>query len=199
MPRKTVADDAYDRESDTVRVGRHDLERLLLEFRSLVCRQAPGSWEHMSDYDVSFERLADAADAAAQARQGARWKGPDLRMRCTTTEAVYGWPEGAPYDGGTTVTWNVRGYGSHATPADDEDQLTSLCGFSWAEGEGRRASGLPDCRECGREVQLGAQRPPVTGDCQGCAFVPRFRGVRLRDRYNRWTMACWRWTGPRAA
>ncbi|MFF7258236.1 hypothetical protein [Streptomyces microflavus] len=109
----------------------------------------------MSDYDLPFERLADAA---AQARQGARWEGPDLRMRCTTTEAVYEWPEGAPYEGGMTVTWNVPGHGSHAT-APTEDLTMSLCGFRWVEGEGRRVSGLPDCRECRWEVQLGADRP----------------------------------------
>ncbi|WP_233436214.1 hypothetical protein [Streptomyces anulatus] len=161
MPKMTAPDDAYDPESDTVRVGRHDLERLLLEFRSLVSQQAPGSWEHMSDYDLSFERLADAVDTGAATRQGARWEGPDLRMRCTTTEDVYEWPEGAPYEGGTTVTWNVPGHGSHVTdPA--EDLTMSLCGFRWAEGEGRRVSGLPDCRECRREVQLGADRPRGT-------------------------------------
>ncbi|WP_234319436.1 hypothetical protein [Streptomyces sp. NRRL S-237] len=60
--------------------------------------------EYMGDYDLSFERLAAAVDAAAEARQGARWEGPDLRMRCTTTDAVYEWPEGAPYDGGAPVT-----------------------------------------------------------------------------------------------
>ncbi|MFJ7063279.1 hypothetical protein ACIQVA_37440 [Streptomyces microflavus] len=99
------------------------MERLLLEFRSLVSQQASGSWEDMSDYDLSFERLAVAADAAAQARQGARWEGPDLRMRCTTTEDVYAWPEGAPYEGGTTATRNVPGHGfprhrSQRGPAD---------------------------------------------------------------------------------
>ncbi|WP_328513128.1 hypothetical protein OHB25_03935 [Streptomyces mirabilis] len=113
----------------------------------------------MKDYDLSFERLADAVDAAAEARQGARWEGPDLRMRCTATESVYEWPEGAPYDGGTAATWNVSGYGSHAASDDEEDRLTSLCGFTWAEGESRRVSGLPDCRECQREIQLGAERP----------------------------------------
>ncbi|MEV0957923.1 hypothetical protein AB0I97_18950 [Streptomyces sp. NPDC049951] len=161
MPKKTGTENpyGYDPDSNTVRVGQHDLARLLLMFRSLMREQEPGSWEHMRDYDVSFERLADAVDAAAEARQGARWEGSDLRMRCTTTEPVYEWPEGAPYDGGTTVTWNVRGYGSHATSDDDENQLTSLCGFTWSEEEGRRMSGLPDCRECRREVQLGADRP----------------------------------------
>ncbi|GAB3180990.1 hypothetical protein [Streptomyces incanus] len=48
------------------RVGQHDLARLLLMFRSLVRKQEPGSWDHMRDYDLSFERLADAVDAAAE-------------------------------------------------------------------------------------------------------------------------------------
>lgn len=159
MPRKTGAEDpySYDPGSNTVRVGQHDLARLLLMFRSLVRDQEPGSWEHMRDYDLSFERLADAVDAAAQAQQGDRWKGPDLRMRCTTTDPVYDWPDRAPYDGETTATWNIPGYGSHA--ADDAEDRKALCGFWWAEGEGRRVSGLPDCRECRREVQLGPERP----------------------------------------
>ncbi|OEV13295.1 hypothetical protein AN218_04235 [Streptomyces nanshensis] len=135
------------------------MERLLLEFRSLVRAQPAGSWEHMRDYDLSFERLADAVDASAQAQQGARWKGPDLRMRCTTGDAVYDWPEGSPYDGGTTVTWNIPGYGSHATPDDEHLSIHALCGFHWAQGEGRTVSGLPDCHECRREIQLGAERP----------------------------------------
>ncbi|MFC7014371.1 hypothetical protein ACFQMH_22135 [Streptomyces viridiviolaceus] len=37
-----------------------------------------------------------------------------------------------------------------------------LCDFSWAEEEGRAAEGLPECRECLREVQLGAKRPRGT-------------------------------------
>lgn len=114
----------------------------------------------MRDYDLSFERLADAVDAATKTEQGARWQGPDLRMRCTTTEPVYDWPNGAPYNGGTTVTWNVPGYGSHASSDDSEGLCTSLCGFHWAEEEGQRVSTSPDCPECRREVQLGAERPP---------------------------------------
>jgi hypothetical protein len=35
-------------------------------FRSLMREQKPGSWEHMRDYDLSFERLADAVDAGSQ-------------------------------------------------------------------------------------------------------------------------------------
>lgn len=163
MPKKAGTKDpyGYDPETYTVRVGRHDLERLLPEFRSLTRKQEPGSWDHMRDYDLSFERLADAADAAdaaAQALQGERWKGPDLRMRCTISEAVYNWPDVAPYDGVTTTTWNILGYGSHADDGT-EDRSEALCGFCWAEEEGRRVSGLPDCRECRRDVQLGSERP----------------------------------------
>jgi hypothetical protein len=98
MPKKTGTENpyGYDPETDTVRVGQHDLARLLLMSRSLMREQEPGGWDHMKDYDLSFERLADAVDAATKARQGASWEGPDLRMRCTTTEPVYDWPDGAP-------------------------------------------------------------------------------------------------------
>lgn len=41
MPMKITPDDAYNDASDTLRVGRHDLERLLLEFRELL-REALG-------------------------------------------------------------------------------------------------------------------------------------------------------------
>lgn len=58
-------------------------------------------------------------------------------MRCTTTEAAYIWPNGAPYDGGTPVTWKVTGYDSHAVAEQSRRQSRSLCGFSWAEEEGR--------------------------------------------------------------
>ncbi|MFJ4633859.1 hypothetical protein [Streptomyces sp. NPDC088847] len=160
MPKKTGTANphGYDPKTDTVRVGQHDLARLLLMFRSLVREQEPGSWDHMRDYDLSFERLADAVDAAAQARQGATWEGPDLRMRCTTTEAAYDWPKGAPYDGGTPATWKVPGYDSHAVTEGSRRRNRSLCGFSWAQEEGRAVEGLPKCRECLREVQLGAER-----------------------------------------
>ncbi|CUW33360.1 hypothetical protein [Streptomyces reticuli] len=164
MPKKNDTENpyGYDHDTRTVRVGHHDLARLLLMFRSLMRTQKPGSWHHMRDYDLSFERLADAVDAGSQIRYGKDWQGPDLRMRCTTTEPVYDWPEGAPYDGEVTFTWNVPGYGSHASE-DDQVQLfsnTALCGFRWAKGDKpRRMEGLPDCPECRREVQLGAERP----------------------------------------
>ncbi|MDX3673408.1 hypothetical protein [Streptomyces europaeiscabiei] len=164
MPKKPAHDPTYgyDHDTRTVRVGHHDLARLLLMFRSLMLHQKPGSWDHMRDYDLSFERLADAVDAGSQIRYGKRWQGPDLRMRCTTTEPVYDWPEGAPYDAEATFTWNVPGYGSHASEDDQAEPYsnTALCGFSWAKGDRpRRVDGLPDCPECRREVQLGAELP----------------------------------------
>ncbi|MFF7258237.1 hypothetical protein [Streptomyces microflavus] len=88
--------------------------------------------------------------------------GPDLWMRCTTTEQVYKWPGGAPDDGGATFTWMVPGYGSHATKGElfRGDTHKALCGFSWMKADRpRRMEGLPDCRECWREIQLGAERP----------------------------------------
>ncbi|PJM80704.1 hypothetical protein CH313_27320 [Streptomyces sp. TSRI0384-2] len=124
--------------------------------------QSPGSWEHMRDYDRSFERLADAVDAGSQMRDGRRWEGPDLRMRCTTTEPVYEWPDGAPYDGGAPAVWQVPGYGTHATADEctESGMSRALCGFGWVEEDRPRlVSRLPDCAECRREVQLGADRP----------------------------------------
>ncbi|MEU7649229.1 hypothetical protein [Streptomyces huasconensis] len=164
MPKKPAPDPTYgyDPGTNTVRVGQHDLARLLLMFRKLMREQKPGSWEHMRDYDLSFERLADAVDANSEIRYGKRWMGPDLRMRCTTTEPVYDWPEGAPYDGEATFTWMVPGYGSHATKGESFQGVThkALCGFTWAKVDRpRRMEGLPGCPECRREVQLGADRP----------------------------------------
>ncbi|MER7195652.1 hypothetical protein [Streptomyces flaveolus] len=160
MPKETGDKNpyGYDQETDTVRVGTHDLARLLLMFRSLVRTGEPDSWDHRRDYDLSFERQADAVDAAAEARRGSHWEGPDLRMRCTTTDPVYKWPHGVPYEGGTPVTWNAPDHGS--TPqTSGRRRPKALCGFTWAKGEGRVVPALPDCRECLREVQLGAERP----------------------------------------
>ncbi|MCY1649569.1 MULTISPECIES: hypothetical protein [Streptomyces] len=133
--------------------------RLLLMFRSLTREQPPGKWKHLHDYDLSFGRLADAVGASSQLRYGQRWTGPDLRMRCTTTEPAYTWPGGAPYDGESTLTWMVPGYGSHATKDEFFRGVThnALCGFRWAKGgRPRRVEGLPECR---REVQLDVDRP----------------------------------------
>jgi hypothetical protein len=45
IPMKTDPDNSwgYSPETDTVRVGRHDLARLLLEFHELLRKQEPGS------------------------------------------------------------------------------------------------------------------------------------------------------------
>ncbi|GAA3372628.1 hypothetical protein GCM10017744_104910 [Streptomyces antimycoticus] len=162
MPKKTGTENpyGYDPETNTVRVGQHDLARLLLMFRSLVRKQEPGSWDHMRDYDLSFERLADAA---AKARQGPRWEGPDLRMRCTTTEPVYDWPDGAPYDGGTPVTWNVPGHGSHATADDSRRLPTSLCGFTWSKEEGRRGAACRTAASASARSSSVPNGPAATG------------------------------------
>lgn len=85
-------------------------------------------------------------------------------MRCTTTEPAYTWPGGAPYDGESTLTWMVPGYGSHATKDESFRGVThnALCGFRWAKGgRPRRVEGLPECR---REVQLDVDRPAAPGD-----------------------------------
>ncbi|WP_199744586.1 hypothetical protein [Actinomadura harenae] len=134
-------------------MNRHDLARLQLEFRSLTRQQEPGSWSHMYDYDLSFERLADAVDAGSRVFYGRREKGPDHRMRCDLSPA-YRWPEGAPYDGSKATTVRVTGHGSHyvADPADDWPR--ALCGFWWAPEEGRVVTGEPSCPECQREPGL---------------------------------------------
>ncbi|MCX5166364.1 hypothetical protein OOK39_45955 [Streptomyces sp. NBC_00264] len=141
MPKKPAHDPTYgyDPETTTVRVAQHDLARLLLMFRKLMREQPPSKWKHMDDYDLSFERLADAVDASSQIRCGKRWTGPDLRMRCTTTEPVYRWPGGAPYDGGATFTWTVPGYGSHATKDERFRGITHRAVRVQLE-EGRRAA-----------------------------------------------------------
>ncbi|MFE5512350.1 hypothetical protein ACFQ9J_17390 [Streptomyces sp. NPDC056529] len=80
MPKKPAPDPAYGYapETNTVRAGPHDLARLPLTFREPMREQPPGRWRHMDDYDLAFERLADAVDAGSQLRYGKRWTGPDL-------------------------------------------------------------------------------------------------------------------------
>ncbi|WP_257574031.1 hypothetical protein [Streptomyces sp. JJ66] len=154
MPNRPPYDTTYgfDHATRTVRVHHHDLARLLLMFRSLMREtQKPDSWEHMHDYDLSFERLADAADAAAEIVCGEKWQGPDLRMRCTTTEPVYDWPEGGPYDGEATFTWKVPGYGSHASDDDQVQHHSNTGRAGWrgclsARSAGVRCSSVPTAR-----------------------------------------------------
>ncbi|MEU1229691.1 hypothetical protein [Streptomyces sp. NPDC005828] len=77
MPKKTVPDNPYDYDANTIRVGQHDLARPLLTFRSVIRTQPPGSWEHMRDYDLSFERLPDAVDLGVKGIPG----GASSRLR----------------------------------------------------------------------------------------------------------------------
>ncbi|MBB6439539.1 hypothetical protein [Streptomyces candidus] len=63
--------------------------------------------------------------------------------------------------GEAVFTWNVPRYGSHASEDDHVQHYSNpaLCGFSWAKGDRPRwVEGPPDCPECRREVQLGAER-----------------------------------------
>ncbi|MGA5606439.1 hypothetical protein ACPCUF_36510 [Streptomyces griseoincarnatus] len=47
MPEETGTKNpyGYDPETNTVRVGQHDLARLLLMFRTLIREQRPGRWQ----------------------------------------------------------------------------------------------------------------------------------------------------------
>ncbi|AZP22822.1 hypothetical protein EJC51_46390 [Streptomyces aquilus] len=97
MPKEPAHDPTYgyDPETKTVRVDQHDLARLLLMFCSLMREQKPGSWDHMRDYDLSFERLADAVDASSQVRYGQRWRArdvPDSRSPDRMAAARTLWP-----------------------------------------------------------------------------------------------------------
>jgi hypothetical protein len=77
MPKELAHDPTYgyDPETKTVRVAQRDLARLLLMFRKLMREQPPGKWKHVDDYDLSFERPADAVDASSQIRYDKRWTG----------------------------------------------------------------------------------------------------------------------------
>lgn len=134
----------YDVASNTVRVSRHDLARLLLQFRAMQGAEPPGSWSHMRDYDVSFERLADAVDSGADGP-------PDNRMRCDRS-AVYAWPDHPPY---RAVRLRAPRYGSHYAHRERgaTDIGAALCGFWFAwSGDGAKViDGEPSCRECVRE------------------------------------------------
>lgn len=162
----------YDRATNTVRVSAHDLARLLLQFREEIGKsRPPGDWRHMADYDISFERLADAVDYANGARSAVSgWgRNPDYRMRCDRGE-VYEWPEDAGRElvsiRERTDDSQLRDLGTHyACPlpgrlAGEVQTWRALCGltcFSGGDaGRVRPASGEPSCRECARELALAA-------------------------------------------
>jgi hypothetical protein len=153
----------YDRATDTMRVRRDDLWRLILAFRNLLETQDKPGWSHMQDWDLSFERLADAVDDANKVFSG---NGPDYRMRCDLSP-VYRWPEGAPYDGQPVTAVKVRDpydrrdYGSHYRRGRTNE---TLCGFRFAPEEGKRITGEPGCRECRRELALASKLRSVDGE-----------------------------------
>ena len=77
MSKPTTDDYGYDPGdgigTGTVRFLRRDVERLLLEFRLLVEGGQEHmefvrdyGWQHMEDYDESFERIADVLDATRE-------------------------------------------------------------------------------------------------------------------------------------
>ncbi|HUY51663.1 MAG TPA: hypothetical protein VMV92_39165 [Streptosporangiaceae bacterium] len=152
----------YDPATDTVRVGRHDLARLLLQFRAEVER--PGRrlpWSHMHDYDKSFERLADAVDYARSVAPYGTERGPDYRMRCKRAPA-YEWPGRAPYDGSLVSAVSVRPesrHGSHYAVLEGRGAGRALCGFTFAREEARPITGGPSCAECVREHALASALP----------------------------------------
>jgi hypothetical protein len=146
----------YDPATDTVRVSRHDLARLLIQFREELERGGRArAWSHMHDFDLSFERLADAVDhAAGLFFPRARDRGPDERMRCKRTPA-YEWPEHPPVQA-LAVAEDSRA-GSHYAWLDGRGFGHALCGFTFTEDDGiTPARGEPACRECVRENRLAS-------------------------------------------
>lgn len=157
-------DFAYDPETDTVRVSRRALTRLLLQFRQdredaggMTSREDP--WLHMQDYDHSFEYLADAVDSGL--RKGEE---PDLRLRCKRT-AAYEWPGSLPYREGTPpqAVTVAGGYGSHLQVPDpyarSDDSRKALCGLAFMSSEARKTNGPAECSVCVREWSLMCQIP----------------------------------------
>jgi hypothetical protein len=157
----------YDPATDSVRVSRHDLARLLIQFRIELERRAAGRWRHMDDYDTSFERLADAVDHARAHAVAPylRYDQPDYRMRCKRVPA-YDWPDHPPYDGQAIEAVKVReGSLTGASPPgtshyaywDGRGGGHALCGFRFVSDDGPELiTGEPTCRECVREKALAA-------------------------------------------
>ena len=147
----------YDPRTDTVRVSRHALARLLLQFRTEVERREESGgrpWLHMRDYDHSFEYLADAVDCSLRPGQE-----PDLRMRCKRTDA-YKWPDTPPYREGTPpqAVRITGGYGTHLVILDTSTGR-ALCGLSFTRPEAKRTNGPVECTVCVREWSLMCQVP----------------------------------------
>jgi hypothetical protein len=158
----------YDPATYTLRVSRHDLVRLLLQFRIELERDGTRAWSHMADYDISFERLADAVEhARAHLPSGLRAggsQGPDDRMRCKRTPA-YHWPDRPPYDGQPIEAMNVETGspqgGSHYASWDGHGFGEALCGLTFTREDGvTPLTGEPSCRECVREKRLAGEMRP---------------------------------------
>jgi hypothetical protein len=113
-------------------------------FRAELERDGNRAWSHMADYDISFERLADAVDhARAHFPPGLRTvgaDGPDDRMRCKRTR-VYDWPDHRPpYNGQPVEAMKVnvpsqRG-ASHYAYWDRHGLGEALCGFTFTREDG---------------------------------------------------------------
>lgn len=157
LPRRRRWPPVYDRATGTVRVSPDDMGRLLVEFRSAVRRGHHGylgGWHHMVDFDLSFERLADAVDAAR--RPGLP---PADRMRCEH-EDPYVWPsvpKGAlehivvkrrPDECSLSLVHTAWGL-------DDEGLYRSLCGLHLGVPEdGQVTKKATTCVVCNREERL---------------------------------------------
>lgn len=156
----------YDPATDTLRVSRHDLARLLLQFRENLERDASRKWSHMGDYDISFERLADAVDhARAHLPPELRIAGvgPDDRMRCKRIP-VYDWPDRPPYNGQPVDALSVRAAQArgalHYAFWDRHGFGQALCGLTFTREDGvSPATGEPACPECAREKRLSEEMP----------------------------------------
>jgi hypothetical protein len=156
----------YDPATDTLRVSRHDLARLLLQFRGELERDPGRQWSHMADYDISFERLADAVDHARAHQPAGVYApgtdGPDDRMRCKRT-LVYRWPDRRPVEALKVRAKPSLG-ASHYAWWDSHGFGQALCGLTFTEDDGvTPAEGEPSCRECVREKRLVSDYPPDPG------------------------------------
>jgi hypothetical protein len=153
----------YDPFTDTLRVSRTDLARLLLQFREELERDPSRAWSHMADYDISFERLADAVDhASLHLAPGVSESGPDARMRCKRTPA-YDWPDheppydGRPFEAMKVMTVPSRGT-SHYAWWDRHEFGHAFCGFTFTPEDGvTPVHGEPSCMVCSREQRLAVR------------------------------------------
>ena len=138
-------------------ISNHDLHRLLLQFRLEVARRPKGqNWYHDSDYDASFERLADIVNAA----RIASGRETDPRIRCNHKDAAYVWPQA--YKG----QWiNIRDTGG-AAPQRTGRHIghllsrrgadNALCGYLYSSEDIIRKPARPyeKCLHCIRESEL---------------------------------------------